>query len=108
LTPEAAFSHPFISKAVNELKCLRTGTGGGGIDASVADATTANNSASHKGDAGGNVQKQNNNNSNNSSSIPIDRSKKQEAESGKAPNSARSNQSDSLNVHASLPKISNR
>ena len=108
MTPEAAFSHPFISKAVNELKCLRTGTGGGGIDASVADTSTANNSASHKGDAGGNLQKQNNNNSNNSSSIPNDRSKKQEAESGKAPNSARSNQSESLNVHASLPKISNR
>lgn len=27
MTPEMAFSHPFISKAVNELKCLRT-TGG--------------------------------------------------------------------------------
>jgi len=27
LTPEQAFSHPFISKAVNELKCLRTGSG---------------------------------------------------------------------------------
>lgn len=27
LTPELAFSHPFISKAVNELKCLRTGSG---------------------------------------------------------------------------------
>ena len=26
MTPEMAFSHPFISKAVNELKCLRTGT----------------------------------------------------------------------------------
>jgi hypothetical protein len=25
MTPEVAFSHPFISKAVNELKCLRTG-----------------------------------------------------------------------------------
>ena len=25
MTPEMAFSHPFISKAVNELKCLRTG-----------------------------------------------------------------------------------
>lgn len=25
LTPEAAFSHPFIAKAVNELKCLRQG-----------------------------------------------------------------------------------
>lgn len=23
LTPEQAFSHPFISKAVNELKCLK-------------------------------------------------------------------------------------
>lgn len=28
MTPEAAFSHPFISKAVNELKCLRTGSQG--------------------------------------------------------------------------------
>jgi len=27
LTPEAAFQHPFISKAVNELKCLRTAGG---------------------------------------------------------------------------------
>ena len=27
MTPELAFSHPFISKAVNELKCLRTGSG---------------------------------------------------------------------------------
>ena len=26
MTPEMAFSHPFISKAVNELKCLRTGS----------------------------------------------------------------------------------
>jgi hypothetical protein len=23
MTPEQAFSHPFISKAVNELKCLK-------------------------------------------------------------------------------------
>lgn len=28
MTPEVAFSHPFISKAVNELKCLRTGSQG--------------------------------------------------------------------------------
>lgn len=28
MTPELAFSHPFISKAVNELKCLRTGSQG--------------------------------------------------------------------------------
>jgi len=28
MTPEMAFSHPFISKAVNELKCLRTGSQG--------------------------------------------------------------------------------
>lgn len=32
LTPEAAFQHPFISKAVNELKCLRT-TGAGSVAA---------------------------------------------------------------------------
>jgi len=30
MTPEMAFSHPFISKAVNELKCLRTGSQGNG------------------------------------------------------------------------------
>jgi len=30
MTPELAFSHPFISKAVNELKCLRTGSQGNG------------------------------------------------------------------------------
>jgi len=29
MTPEAAFSHPFIAKAVNDLKCLRTSAGGG-------------------------------------------------------------------------------
>ena len=28
MTPEMAFSHPFIAKAVNELKCLRTGSQG--------------------------------------------------------------------------------
>jgi len=28
LSPEAAFSHPFIAKAVNELKCLRQGASG--------------------------------------------------------------------------------
>jgi len=28
MTPEQAFSHPFISNAVNELKCLRTGSQG--------------------------------------------------------------------------------
>lgn len=30
MTPEMAFSHPFIAKAVNELKCLRTGSQGTG------------------------------------------------------------------------------
>lgn len=34
MTPEVAFSHPFISKAVNELKCLRTGSQGNGATAS--------------------------------------------------------------------------
>jgi len=28
MTPEQAFSHPFISKAVNELKCLKSGGSG--------------------------------------------------------------------------------
>jgi len=50
LTPEAAFSHPFISKAVNELKCMRTGAAGGGVDTTPAEPTPSSNSASHKGD----------------------------------------------------------
>jgi len=41
MTPEAAFSHPFISKAVNELKCLRT-TGN-----QAQQVAVTNNSASN-------------------------------------------------------------
>ena len=63
MTPELAFSHPFISKAVNELKCLRTGSqenatgnrgtqgasgnpaagGAGGMQAEGASRNTAGN-----------------------------------------------------------------
>ena len=39
MTPEMAFSHPFISKAVNELKCLRT-TGGATSSSAHAGATS--------------------------------------------------------------------
>jgi len=60
-------------------------------------------------------QKQNNNSKNKDGSFsngsgtsvaqPLD---KKADEANKAPHSARSNQSDGVNVHASLPKISNR
>lgn len=68
LSPEAAFSHPFISKAVNELKCLRT-TGGvatekeEGRPAEQADAPPKAAPAHHqKAESTG--QKQNNNSKN--------------------------------------------
>lgn len=41
LTPEAAFSHPFISKAVNELKCLRTGSGSVAAERQTDEQTAA-------------------------------------------------------------------
>ena len=73
---------------------MRTGAAGGGIDAPPADPTPSSKSASHKGDS--TQQKQNGNT-------------RQDGDSGNAPNSARSNQSANMNdVHASLPKISNR
>lgn len=44
LTPEAAFSHPFISKAVNELKCLRQ-TGSGSVAAERSEGLSSPPSA---------------------------------------------------------------
>merc|ERR1712060_463041 len=44
MTPEMAFSHPFISKAVNELKCLRTGSQG-----NAAPGASQQPSSSHGG-----------------------------------------------------------
>lgn len=49
MTPEAAFSHPFISKAVNELKCLRTGSQGqsnGGNTSQQSNARVGNQGGS--------------------------------------------------------------
>jgi len=57
---------------------MRTGTAGAGIDAPPAEATPSNNSASHKENVSGTLQKQNGNN-------------KSDRDSGNAPNSARSN-----------------
>ena len=45
MTPEVAFSHPFISKAVNELKCLRTGSQGNA-------QAQGNNGSQHQSTAG--------------------------------------------------------
>jgi len=45
MSPENAFSHPFISKAVNELKCLR-GSG------ATAGASTSNQQTSSGGAVG--------------------------------------------------------
>jgi len=53
MTPELAFSHPFISKAVNELKCLRTGSEG---NQQVAVNGSANGGAGSAKD--GNPQQQ--------------------------------------------------
>jgi hypothetical protein len=60
-------------------------------------------------------QKQNNNSKNNNggsysngSGASVVNEKLKLDDSSKAPHSARSNQSEGVNVHASLPKISNR
>ena len=97
MTPEGAFQHPFISKAVNELKCLRTN----GTESSTARGTgTSSHQPSNELASDTKKQKTNGKNGvgsySGSGSVNFD---------NKAPNSARSNQSD---VHASLPKISNR
>lgn len=102
MTPEVAFSHPFISKAVNELKCLRTG---------AAAEESVPPSAEHEEQKAIEGQKQNNNNKikdvsqSNGSGASSAQPKTDEV---KAPHTARSYQSDSVNVHASLPKIGNR
>lgn len=94
MTPEAAFSHPFIAKAVNELKCLRQGgeqkpgTASGRETEGKAPSQSSgvppsNNSNNIKNNAGGYS-----NGSTHSNQQP-------------APNSARSNQSD----NQSLPRI---
>ena len=41
MTPEMAFSHPFIAKAVNELKCLRTGSQGNSGGAQAGSSQVA-------------------------------------------------------------------
>ncbi len=132
-----AFSHPFISKAVNELKCLRTGAGSvaaerpDGQQSPTQQPHEASQQQSNKGQHATGVahtqesvhqqkgestgQKQNNNSknkegnfSNGSGTGSAQPLEKKTDEASKAPHSARSNQSDGVNVHASLPKISNR
>jgi len=65
MTPEMAFSHPFISKAVNELKCLRTGSQGntganGAAQGSAPAGQGANESTSRNAVANARTTKGNN------------------------------------------------
>lgn len=65
MTPEMAFSHPFISKAVNELKCLRTGSQGntganGAAQGSAPAGQGANESTSRNAAANARTTKGNN------------------------------------------------
>jgi hypothetical protein len=82
LTPEVAFSHPFISKAVNELKCLRqTGTGSVAAErseglSSAPSAPEAGNSTEGKQIKGG--ESNGSGTSNNTTKQPFD--KKQTSE----------------------------
>lgn len=97
LSPEAAFSHPFIAKAVNELKCLRQGGDGKPGTAQGKDADSKMPSAG----SGAPPSNNSNNIKNNATGGYSNGSTHSNQQNSAAPNSARSHQSD----NQSLPRI---
>jgi hypothetical protein len=113
LTPEIAFAHPFISNAVNELKGMRDGPSTVVVEKHDGLAENADEMVKNTNEKVDGIQQKKNNNSKNkianfSNGSGTSVVQTHEIDLNKVPQSARSNQSDVINAHPALPKISKR